>query len=62
MTFVSLFQFSLCFKSPRTPQKCGVFVWSNFQDDHALKSRATLSSGEAKNGTLEGFEKYFHFF
>jgi len=26
MTSVSLFQFSLCFKSPRTPQKCGVFV------------------------------------
>ena len=26
MTLVSLFQFSLCFKSPRAPQSCGVFV------------------------------------
>ena len=29
MTFVSLFQFSLCFNCPITPQKCGVFVCSN---------------------------------
>ena len=27
LTVVSLFQFSLFFKSPKTPQQCGVFVW-----------------------------------
>ena len=71
MTSVSLFQFSLCFKSPRTPQKCGVFVCPVFwllgclilpEFVHASKTvelQATLESNlNAVNQIKASFGKY----
>ena len=71
MTSVSLFQFSLCFKSPRTPQKCGVFVCPFFwllcslvlpQITHASKTvelQATLESNfNAVDQIKASFGKY----
>ena len=71
MTSVSLFQFSLCFKSPRTPQKCGVFVCPFFwllgcliipQIAHASKTvelQATLESNlNAVDQIKASFGKY----
>ena len=71
MTSVSLFQFSLCFKSPRTPQKCGVFVCLFFwlvcslfltQIAHASKTvelQARLQSKiNAVDQIKESFGKY----
>jgi hypothetical protein len=68
MTSVSLFQFSLCFKSPRTPQKCGVFVCPFFwllcglvlpQITHASKTVELHASLESKLTAVEQIKASF---
>jgi hypothetical protein len=68
MTSVSLFQFSLCFKSPRTPQKCGVFVCPFFwlfgclilpQIAHASKTVELQANLESKLSAVEQIKARF---
>ena len=68
MTSVSLFQFSLCFKSPRTPQKCGVFVCLFFwlvcslfltQIAHASKTVELQARLESKINAVDQIKESF---
>ena len=68
MTLVSLFQFSLCFKSPRTPQKCGVFVCPFFwllcnlvlpQITHASKTVELQASQKSKLNAVDQIKASF---
>ncbi len=68
MTSVSLFQFSLCFKSPRTSQKCGVFVCLFFwlvcslfltQIAHASKTVELQARLESKINAVDQIKESF---
>ena len=68
MTLVSLFQFSLCFKSPETPQKCGVFVCPFFwllcslfisQISHASKTVELQAKLESKINAVDQIKESF---
>ena len=68
MKTVSLFQFSLCFKSPKTPQKCGVFVCPFFwvlcsqvmpQIAHASKTVELKARLESKISAVDQIKESF---
>ena len=56
MTFVSLFQFSLCFKA-QEHRSNAVFLFGQISLKSCLKTGATISLEVDKNESWEGFEK-----